>query len=213
MTDSAPQSKTRSRLIAAGLHLFGRRGFEGTSTRLLAERAGTNVASIAYHFGGKDGLRRACAEHLAERVGAVFDAADASPVPDDPVSAMSGIERAVHDFAAMLLIAPEASDFVPFMLRELTDPGEIAELIFSGFFLPRHTRLCRLWSVVTGRPADADEVKLVVFAAIGQVLYFRIAQPFVKRRMGWDGVGPQEADLIASTVVENLRAIAERTRI
>ena len=62
MPDSAQGESTRDKLIAAGLHLFGRKGFAATSTREIAARAGTNVASIAYHFGGKDGLRMACAE-------------------------------------------------------------------------------------------------------------------------------------------------------
>lgn len=212
MSESQQPTGTRTNLIAAGLRLFGRSGFDGTSTRSLAEHAGTNVASIAYHFGGKEGLRQACAQHVAQRLGEAFTAAEAGPAPADPQTAMRELERTVHDFAIMLLVSPEASDFVPFVLRELTDPGVIADMIFSHFFLPRHARLCRLWSVVTGKPAEADEVKLAVFAAIGQVLYFRMARPFVTRRMGWEKIGQPEAELIVKTVVDNLRAITERTR-
>ncbi|MBN9445309.1 MAG: TetR family transcriptional regulator, partial [Bosea sp.] len=47
---------TRQALIRAGLDLFGRNGFDATSTREIAQAAGVNSAGIAYHFGGKDGL-------------------------------------------------------------------------------------------------------------------------------------------------------------
>ena len=62
MQDDSSPSGTRADLIAAGLHLFGHDGFAATSTRALAARAGTNVASIAYHFGSKAGLVRAAIE-------------------------------------------------------------------------------------------------------------------------------------------------------
>ena len=48
---------TRLALIRAALDLFGAKGFEAASTRDVAAAAGANLASIAYHFGGKEGLR------------------------------------------------------------------------------------------------------------------------------------------------------------
>lgn len=212
MTPNDSPAGTRDKLIAAGLFLFGRDGFEATSTRALAGRAQTNVASIAYHFGGKDGLRRACAEHVAAQVSAVFADIDATPCPRSPASARQELERMVHDFAALLLTDQRARDFVPFVMRELSQPGQISDLIFERLFLPRHERLCQLWSVATGQPAQSDTVKLAVFAAIGQVLYFRIATPFVTRRLGWPEIGPAQAEQIAQTVVENLRASLERAK-
>ena len=47
---------TRLALVMAALKLFGRQGFDGTSTREIATAANANIGSIAYHFGGKDGL-------------------------------------------------------------------------------------------------------------------------------------------------------------
>lgn len=207
-----PQTGTRAKLIAAGLHLFGRGGFEGTSTRALAERAGTNVASIAYHFGSKAGLRQACALHVVERLESAIVMPDTNPAQPDPQAALQEMEVAVRAFARMLLVSAEAGDFVPFVLRELTDPGDVAEQLFAQFFQPRHARFCTLWSAVTGKPAEAAEVKLAVFTFIGQILYFRIARPFVARRMEWGAIGPSEVDQIVDAVLENLRAAAERGR-
>ena len=79
MQDDSIPAGTRADLIAAGLHLFGRDGFAATSTRALAAQAGTNVASIAYHFGGKEGLRLACADEVLRRIAMV--AGPAMPRP------------------------------------------------------------------------------------------------------------------------------------
>src|ERR1700689_4995632 len=72
--------ETRAALVAAALTLLGDKGFEATSTREIAAAAGVNVAMIAYHFGGKDGLRRACAEFVGERMRQIFAAAGDSDV-------------------------------------------------------------------------------------------------------------------------------------
>src|SRR3990167_11545620 len=50
---------SRGRLLHAGLRLFAQHGFSKTSTREIAEAAGTNVAAISYYFGDKAGLYRA----------------------------------------------------------------------------------------------------------------------------------------------------------
>jgi AcrR family transcriptional regulator len=50
---------TRQRLLDAGEVLFGERGFEGTSLRMVTEAAGSNVAGVNYHFGSKQGLFQA----------------------------------------------------------------------------------------------------------------------------------------------------------
>lgn len=211
MSGSSPESLTRASLIEAGLHLFGQKGYEATSTRQLAARAGTNIASIAYHFGGKAGLRLACARAVAERVGAVVPPA-APPESITSDDALARIERIVEALVTLILSAPQAQDMVAFMVRELSDPGEIADVIYAEFLAPRHGAMSALWAAATGRSPEDDEVKLAVFAAIGQILYFRIAQPFVERRMDWKTIGPQQTRQIAGLIVANLRAAIERQR-
>jgi len=53
------QASTRDRLIATAIRLFGERGIEATSMRALTDAAGTNIASVNYHFRSKEGLLRA----------------------------------------------------------------------------------------------------------------------------------------------------------
>ncbi len=203
---------TAVQLIAAGIRLFGAKGFVATSTREIATSAETNVASIAYHFGGKDGLRRACGQEVIRRMGAVI----APALPDDeaksPAVAAAVLEGVVRAMTAFLLTRPEAEDFVPFMLREILEQGPVLDEVYDTLFAPTHSRLCGLWSAATGRPAEADRTRLTIFSLIGALVYFRIGRPIVLRRMGWQVAGPDEARQIADVVSMNLHAIIERER-
>jgi len=65
--DSAPVA-TREALLEAGLFCFSEQGFEGTSLRTVAKRAGRHTSLIAHHFGNKEGLYLAVfRDMLAER--------------------------------------------------------------------------------------------------------------------------------------------------
>jgi AcrR family transcriptional regulator len=212
MTDSQDFTGTRADLIRAALHLFGRSGYGGTSTRAIADRAGTNVASIAYHFGGKPGLHLACADFVGQHVSRAFSSLDAAPLPASPAAARAEMHAAIRTFAMLVIGTQEANDLVSFVTRELSDPGEVARRLFDTVLLPRHAQFCALWSIATGQPADSEEVKLSVFALIGQVIYFRLAQPFVVSRMGWPAMGPDQVDRILALLRRNLDDSLERNR-
>ncbi len=68
-TDS---SATRRRLVAAASEAFARQGSEATSLRDVARQAGVTIAVVHYHFGSKEGLRRACVEAARDGLRAEF---------------------------------------------------------------------------------------------------------------------------------------------
>lgn len=200
---------TREALIRAGLDLFGRHGFEASSIRQIAQAAGVNSAGIAYHFGGKDGLRQACAEAVvATMKQRVFGAAVAMPPLDGlaseaAVDLLLAIVGRVTAFAAQ---APESETIARFVLREMMEPTSAFETLYEGLVGPVHGQLCRLWAAATGMAPEAQETKLAVFATIGQVLYFRLARPAVMRRMGWSTIDTAESEAIAGVIRANVRA-------
>lgn len=203
---------TRRAIIEAGLRGFGSKGYAATSTREIAALAETNVASIAYHFGGKEGLRTACAEHVVATLGAVLasDAAEAEVAdPELARARLAGLaERMVH----FLLLRPEAHAIAGFMIREMAQPSPALDAIYEGLIARLHPRLCRLWAAATGREAESPEVKLAVFGMIGQIVYFHLGRPVVTRRMGWSGIAAPEARAIAETIAATLRARLDADR-
>lgn len=47
---------TREQILSAAWDLFSEKGFENVSVRDVTNAANVNLASVSYHFGGKDGL-------------------------------------------------------------------------------------------------------------------------------------------------------------
>jgi AcrR family transcriptional regulator len=177
---------TRQALIRAGLDLFGRNGFDATSTREIAQAAKVNSAGIAYHFGGKDGLRQACAEAIIARMQAVLagGAPAAASMADaaDRDAAAEQLLSLVDRMVAFLTTVPESEMIARFVVREMFTPSPAFDTIYGGLFEPVHRRVCQVWAAATGM------------------------EPAVTRRMGWDGIGPEEARAIGETIRRSVRA-------
>ena len=197
--------ETRAALVAAALKLLGDKGFEATSTREIAAAAGVNVAMIAYHFGGKDGLRLACADFVADRMRQIFGA-----VGDSEVANRAEARAKIKQLARALIrgvVADEAArPLARFLLREISDASPAFARLFETALQPLHARACRLWARATGAEAESVEARLSVFAMLAQIVYFRIARAPVLMRMGWSGIGPNEAAAIETVILTNLEA-------
>ena len=51
-----PTEVDKKKILKVARSLFAEYGFSGASTRLIAEKAGCNVAMVGYYFGNKEGL-------------------------------------------------------------------------------------------------------------------------------------------------------------
>lgn len=204
---SRSAESTRAALIKAGLKLFGEKGYAATSTREIAAAAKANIGSIAYHFGGKEALRDACAEHIVKTVRGVAEPAImAAPQPANAAAAEEQLCAAVQRISGFLLASPETAGFVRFILRELQYPTTALDIIYHGVFEPVHKLLCRFWATATGEEAESDDVKIAVFTMIGQLVYFRIGREAVMRRLNWAELGPDETRKITEAVAINIKA-------
>jgi len=199
---------TRAALVRAALELFGAKGFEATSTREIAASANANIAAIAYHFGGKEGLRAACADFVVATIGQIFAAAggDANAIETlTPAGARDALARLGAGLIDAIVVRGEARPIVRFVMREMFEPFAAFERLY-GAFGPMHARACALWSRAAGSPAESETTRLAVFSLIGQVIYFRLARPAVLRRMDWSDIGPAEGAAIKRVVIGNLDA-------
>lgn len=61
---STSPEETRERILAATRDVIGRKGKRGATTREIAEVAGVNEATLFRHFGTKEALLVACAQHF-----------------------------------------------------------------------------------------------------------------------------------------------------
>jgi AcrR family transcriptional regulator len=199
---------TRITLIESAIRLFAERGYDAVSTRDIADLAAANIGSIAYHFGGKPGLRLACAEHVISNIAATVGPAFLRPLPPlTPDQALERIEQMMGVFTNFWMVSEGSQSFVNFILREMLAKGEVSELFYSVWMKPMHKRFCELFGIATGRDPCSHEVKIAVFSSIGQVFHFRVGQPLIMRRLEWDELGEREAEHIVTGLVRNTRAI------
>lgn len=209
----ADREATRARLVAAGLDLFGRQGYEGATTRAIAAAAGVNLASIPYHFGGKEGLYVAVAKHVADEIGQrMLPAfAEVEAVLADPQAPRAAVLAQLHAlmdrFCDLLVGGTQAAPWARFIIREQMDPSPAFDIFYEGVMRIGHSALCRLVGRLAGLPADAEETKIRAFALIGQVLVFRVAHAGVLRRLGWEEITPERLAATKAAVNAHIAAI------
>jgi len=113
-------------LVEACAWLLARRGYAGTTTNHIAERAGVNIASLYEYFPGKDAIVAQVAERLVERVLARL-AQGAAPV-------MAGGEDQVvrlwiewiHD------VVFQEKELVAVFLQQVPYAGQLAPIQATG---------------------------------------------------------------------------------
>ncbi|MBE7184340.1 MAG: TetR/AcrR family transcriptional regulator [Methylobacterium mesophilicum] len=135
---------TRKRIVAAALSEFARSGFDGSSTRGIAEAAGIPHSLVLHHFGGKDALWRETV-HETVRIYAERITSDGGSEHDDAAS------RLRNHFAAYIRFSAQHPDMFRMMTQENTLGSERLSWLVDA-----HTRaLVETVTTLIGR-AQAD---------------------------------------------------------
>ena len=211
---AAPRGEeTRQRLIEAALKIFGEAGFDGASTRMLADAAGANLAAIPYHFGSKEGLYRAAAEFVVENCGP-----EILPTVDRVNRALAAKKLSRSDATALLhellerfsaiVVGSEFSDrFAGFVMREQMQPGAAFEILYEGLMSKTMDACRKLLAIALARPSDDTRILIRAQTLLGQILVFRTSRACVFRQLGWTEISPAHLKLIQSIVGENIDRI------
>lgn len=204
---------SRQRIIEAALEIFGRYGYEGASTRQLAQAAQVNLAAIAYYFGGKEGLYQAVAEHIigilsARQAPVVAKAKAALSDPQMTADQALALLLQVLDSMADMVIGAEAADrWARFLMREQMDPTPAFDILYDGFMRRLHGTCSALIARVIGAAPEDEEVLVRASTVIGQVMVFRAARAAIQRRLGWDDFGPERVAAIKRVVRDQVTAM------
>ena len=138
---------TKLVLIRAAGELFATHGFEGTSIRAIAEKAGTNIAAINYHFGTKENL-------YAEAILYV--------VLQDHLGRSAVV---VHEDANVLTFARWQAWPIPYAAFEGVNPAAVTKLIIGmgdrAAPAPGGTGRVFLDDVYLTKPAPVEEANAV----------------------------------------------------
>ncbi len=171
---------TPARLLDAGVELFARRGFHGTSIRDIAERAGVNVAAGHYHYGSKEGLYLAVLRAQFAEVRSQLERRGVAPAGPALRRAsrrdLVGLLEARITGMVELLLGPPPAPHGALMLREMCDPTDAMPIIVAEFIAPQTRQMEQLVArLIPG--AGREAVTQIVYSIVGQILFYRFTMP------------------------------------
>ena len=214
-TGYARGEETRARIVTAALKMFGERGFEGASTRDIATVAGVNAPALQYYFDNKEGVYRACVEHIVGRLSQymseVVERAEEAlqEVADDAtlIDAFCSIQGRLAEF---MFTMKDAADWRLFMARLQSGEGPPAsfELFQNGGFKRRmSTVTSTIVGRLIGRSAEDEETLLRTMTLTGQLTVFQCAPRSVLARLKWDAVDADRLALLKRVIGEQTAAL------
>lgn len=169
---------TRRRILEAALHLFAAHGYEGTSTRQIAEDAVVNLPAIQYYFGNKEGLYRAIIHDITadtdrhmspvlERVRAALDDADISR---ETLTALLG--EMVETFVVLVTSGPHVDSRRLIFARAEVEETPGLDVLHENGMRQIFNPCLELVSRLHGKPTKDPEMTVRTLALIGQVVIF-----------------------------------------
>jgi TetR/AcrR family transcriptional regulator len=155
--------EVRERILVSAAIEFASLGFDGASTRTIAERSQAHQAQIGYHVGSKEDLWRATVDFLFARLRSHLDRALPTALDrpvGDPVGVFAEvIRRHVHHTAKH----PELSRI---MLMESAARSARVDWLLKNHVRPTLAALELMWADVRaaggGRNVTAEEVFMVM---------------------------------------------------
>jgi AcrR family transcriptional regulator len=211
---------TRQKLLAASIDVFGRLGFDGATTRAVADAAGVNLQAIPYYFGSKDGLFIATAEHIAARikshVAELYGRVQARLAEAEAQGIAIGAREArellteIIQLKATLYISDESESWARFLQREQLEPTEAFARVYRGVMKPSFDVIARLVAILLDEDPLSEHVRLRAMSLLGAVMVFRTAKAAASTHLGWTTIGPREIDAVRALAAELVASIGQQ---
>ncbi|HBC85557.1 MAG TPA: DUF1956 domain-containing protein [Lentisphaeria bacterium] len=180
---------TRDKLISAGMEVFGEYGFDGATTRMIASRAGVNLAAIPYYFGSKKELYNAVAgrivQYAQEAVKPLLDHVNRE-LADKNLSRRKLCDLLVEILSLYvdLGLSGDVRIVDLFILREQIRPSGAFSIFYDRMSKYEHSTCTELVARLAGIPAESDEAIIRAHSVLGQVAVFFAIRETVLRRLG-----------------------------
>ncbi len=209
--------ETRARIIEAAVVVFGERGYDGASTRDIANAAGVNAPAIQYYFDGKEGVYLECVEHLIKllwrKMAPTVEAAE-SALAEDGANDQGLIEASLGILGAVVSTiqdSPQTTAWRAFLDRHQAGLcPESATMAFEERFKVRIANVIRLLIArLAGLAVDDERTVIHSMALFTQGLAFRVQKPKLLSALNWTEVNQKEMELVREVVLMQARFTLE----
>ncbi len=196
--------ETRARIIAAAFKVFGEEGYERASTRQIAREAGLTPPVLQYHFDSKEGLHRACAEHIIAATAHLLpvaresaEAALASGEPQRAAEALCDLLDAIVDGSSLKSKEKASAQFMARIRAEGDTPGAI--LVREQIAEPLLDIQVRLIACATAVEID-DTVRLRASVILSQVSAVHAHRDFTLSALGWTDFDGRRSEMVKAVI-------------
>lgn len=177
---------TRARMLDAAVEAFGRDGFAGVTTRQIADEAEASLPTLNYYFGDKAGLYLACAHEIADRyeraMGEVArEVVDALRAPMDPGVARERLKQLFAALIEFLFARDDTKTWALFIQREIANPGEAYEVLYSRVWAPGVEISAALISRALGGAQTTTDARVRAILLISSLTAFSSGRLVVTR--------------------------------
>lgn len=201
VTGLGPRSaETRSRMIHAAIEVFGALGFEGASTRVLADRAGVNLAAIPYHFGGKRELYLAAAQVIADHTRDIIDPVIAKLRDIDRADGVRRIDEALSSFFRLLGVGVEPQAWVSFVVRCEHDADDAFRMIYEQAVGRFAQALADTVAELVEGNSDEESLRVRVTIVLASIMNFRTLRNMMLSTLGWDHLDPERLEQLERAI-------------
>lgn len=198
------------RLLDAACELFSERGYDGTSIRDIVRLAGTNLNSVNYYFGGKQGLYAAVLRR--ERARAESDVRTQLPPVDSRADAAQRLRKLVEHLLRLFL--DQQSRLPRLAALEIVNPSPA----FAELVPELHAReQAELTEVITllldAGSRDGQRVQRCVRSVLSQCAWYMFMGPSLARLPGAQPLDSAGIRRLAAHITEfSLHALAGMRR-
>jgi AcrR family transcriptional regulator len=194
--NSATGAPPAERILDAATRLFAEKGFDGASTRLIADAAGLNIATVNYHLGGKREVYLAVMKRAAEREYlALAETLDGfTPTAED-------LHRLVDRYLDFCVAHPEVAAL--WLRRWLSEAEDIASLE-ADLVRPLTNRIVELVRRVAAPEVDAEYALWSVIWCVHGFVRGGVLDGEGRRRRGDDPAALRRFRLTLHRLVDGL---------
>jgi len=208
--------ETRLRIMEAAIDLFGEYGFDGASTRDIAARAGVNAPALQYYFENKEGVLRACAEHMADDAWSSFEpvVAHAHVLLNSNAETpelIDGFLRILETVADRTLAKSCEPNQRLFFAREQAGhlPSMASEIITQRVRHPLNEVSAQLVARITGTTPEDPITRIRTLSLYGQLLIFHVAQRTSFTMLDWTEIDAEKGDMLKAAMRAQSRILLE----
>lgn len=157
---------TQAAITRMALKVFADQGYDGASTRKIAEAVGVNHALIAHHFGGKEALWKAAASYAFEEYETRLRAAAACSNMDKK----DKLDQFRHSVRTFVLFSAEVPEFHRFMLQANRGDQERLQWLVDTFLRSDADREMSLFNLAgLDTKLDKRHLRYVLIGAVTSI--------------------------------------------